>query len=88
MKDAFHSFLVGKKYKEYTPSGHPSTVFRYCGAIDKVCDNERLSWNQLSAKIDEILPKYDQGGIYEDIGKRSNRTVINALRQFAEFSKN
>ncbi len=53
-----------------------------------MCDNERLSRSQLSARIGEILPKYDQGGIYEDIGKRSKRTVINALRQFAEFSKN
>lgn len=88
MKDAFHSFLVGKKYKEYTPSGNPSTAYSYYNAIDKVCDNERLSWNQLSAKIDEILPKYDQGGIYEDIGNLSHKTVINALRQFAEFSKN
>lgn len=88
MKDAFYKFLIDKGFKEYTPSGNPSTAYSYYNAIDKVCDNERLSRSQLSAKIDEILPKYDQGGIYEDIGNLSNKTVINALRQFAEFSKN
>ncbi len=88
MKDAFYKFLIDKGFKEYTPSGNPSTAYSYYNAIDKVCDNERLSRSQLSAQIDEILPKYDQGGIYEDIGNLSNKTVINALRQFAEFSKN
>lgn len=87
MKDGFYEFLIDKGYKEYTLSGNHSTVYSYCNAIDAVCDNEKLSRIQLSARIDEILPKYDQGGIYEDIGKRSNRKVINALRRFAEFTK-
>lgn len=88
MKDGFYEFLIDKGYKEYTPSGNPSTAYSYYNAIDTVCGNEKLSRSQLSARIDEILPKYDQGGIFEDIGKRSNRKVINALRRFAEFSKN
>lgn len=87
MKDGFYEFLIDKGYKEYTLSGNPSTVYSYYNAIDAVCDNEKLSRSQLSARIDEILPKYDEGGIYEDIGKRSNRKVINALRRFAEFTK-
>lgn len=39
----------------------------------------------LKSSIDSILPIYDVGGKKEHIDAKSNCTVINALRRFAEF---
>ena len=85
MRDAFYSFLVQRGYKEYAPCGRKSTVYSYCNRIDLVCDLEGLSWEELAQSINSVIPKYDIGGIHEDIGKKSNRTCINALKAFDEF---
>ena len=87
MNDQFYNFLVENGYKVLTPSGNKSTVYSYCKCIDQVCKIERMSWEQLSANIKQIILKYDFGGIHEDIGMKSNRTCINALKAFSKFSE-
>lgn len=87
MYESFYNYLVSAGYKEYTPSGRKGTVYSYCYAIEKVLENEGISWEELIKNIKQIIVKYDQGGIYEDFGNRSNRTVINALRSFEKFSE-
>ena len=87
MYESFYNYLVSAGYKEYTPSGRKGTVYSYCYAIEKVLENEGISWEELRKNIKQIIVKYDQGGIYEDFGNRSNRTVINALRSFEKFSE-
>ena len=86
MRDAFYAYLVAKGYKEYAPCGKKSTVYSYCNRIDLICNLERMTWEELAANIGRVLPKYDVGGPHEDIGMKSNRTGINALRAFAEFT--
>lgn len=87
MYESFYNYLISAGYKEYTPSGRKGTVYSYCYAIEKVLENEGISWEELRKNIKQIIVKYDQGGIYEDFGNRSNRTVINALRSFEKFSE-
>ncbi len=85
MKDQFEAFLVQKGYKTTTPSSLPSTVYSYIKCIDKVCEWENLNWHTLAGKIEHIVTMYDFGGIKENLGCKSHRTVINALKQYAEF---
>jgi hypothetical protein len=40
---------------------------------------------ELGKNIDGIVVKYDVGGACEDFGNKSKKTVINALKRFAEF---
>ena len=83
---AFEAYLINEGYSTETPSGHPSTVYSYISAIENdVLDEEHISWDMLKSNIDSILPIYDVGGKKEHIGAKSNYTVINALRRFAEF---
>ena len=83
---AFEAYLINEGYATETPSGHPSTVYSYISAIENdVLDEEHISWDMLKSNIDSILPIYDVGGKKEHIGAKSNCTVINALRRFAEF---
>lgn len=83
---AFEAYLINEGYATETPSGHPSTVYSYISAIENdVLDEEHISWDMLKSSIDSILPIYDVGGKKEHIGAKSNCTVINALRRFAEF---
>jgi hypothetical protein len=83
---AFEAYLINEGYATETPSGHPSTVYSYISAIENdVLDEEHISWDMLKSNIDSILPIYDVGGKKEHIGAKSNYTVINALRRFAEF---
>jgi len=87
MEQRFYQYLVEKGYTEYAPSGRKSTVYSYCNRINLVCEMEHMTWEQLADNIENIIPKYDTGGIHEDIGIKSKRTCINALKAFAEFVK-
>ena len=82
---SFEDYLIAAGYAVETDSGNPSTVFAYINAVDKVCSEEGLSWDGLRTNISTIVPKYDVGGTKELIGAKSNKTVINALKRFAEF---
>ena len=83
---AFKAYLINEGYATETPGGHPSTVYSYISAIENyVLDEEHISWDMLKSNIDSILPIYDVGGKKEHIGAKSNCTVINALRRFAEY---
>lgn len=85
MEREFEAFLIDKGYKQYTPSGKPSTVYDYVKRIDKVCEWENITWHNLAQIITIILPQYDSGGIKEELGHKSHNAVICALRCFAEF---
>ena len=85
MRKEFERFLINKGYKEYTPSGHPSTVYDYIKRIDSVCLWENTDWNGLANKIARILPKYEQGGAKAHLGAKSHNAVKSALRCFKQF---
>jgi hypothetical protein len=85
MDKEFKEYLILKGYKEFTPTGNPSTVYDYIKRINKVCEWENFTWKMLEEKIDYILTEYDIGGSKEYLGKKSHSAVINALRRFKEF---
>ena len=82
----FENYLINAGYKEETDDGVPSTVYSYLNAVESVRTEEGISWDTLKNNISSIVPKYDEGGAKELIGAKSNRTVINALKRFAEFA--
>lgn len=77
--------MIENGYKEWTPSGNPSTVYDYVKRIDKICEGENISWPQLAKDISKYLELYEIGGIKGELGKKSHNAVINALRRFSEF---
>jgi hypothetical protein len=85
MKEKFARFLVNEGYSETTPKGLPSTVHAYTYSIDRVCEWENTSWQGVAENIGSIVAQYDVGGVKEDYGNKSNKTVINALKRFQEF---
>lgn len=85
MKKQFETYLINHGYSLTTPSGNPSTVYDYIKRIDKVCEWENITWQKLSENIEVILAQYDVGGIKEELGNKSHKAVINALRRFYEF---
>lgn len=85
MREKFKEYLKKKGYAEYTPAGNPSTVYDYIKRIDKVCEIENCSWQQLEDNIHYIISQYDNYGRKSDIGNKSHRSVINALKRFQEF---
>ena len=82
---AFEKYLINAGYKEETDDGAPSTVYSYVNAVESVRAEEGISWDTLKADIDDIVDKYDEGGLMSWYGAKSNKTVINALKRFAEF---
>lgn len=84
-KEAYKSYLLSFGYKEYTPSGNPSTVYQYIKSVESVLEWENLTWIGLAFNISSIRRKYDRGGISQTQGELSHNTVINALRRFEEF---
>lgn len=86
IETAYEAFLIKAGYETETPSGAPSTVYSYSGAIARhVLEEEHITWDLLKDNIDDIVKKYDVGGAKEHIGMKSNKTVINALKRFKEF---
>ncbi|MEE1055631.1 MAG: hypothetical protein UH239_00065 [Acutalibacteraceae bacterium] len=88
MDEQFKNYLIKAGYKITTPSGNPSTIYSYIKSIDKVCELEGFSWCELADNIETIVKQYDLGGTKEDLGNKSHKTVINALKRFQEFINN
>lgn len=85
VKAAYEAYLIDNDYSQETPSGSDSTVPQYIRGVNDVLIEEHLTWSSLASEISRIIPVYDEGGAKYNIGKKSNRTVINALRRFEEF---
>ena len=78
--------LFNKKgYSEKTPHGNPSTIYQYLKSINNICKWENTIWTGLRENILNIVSLYDEGGAKEVFGKKSHKTVINALKRFSEF---
>ena len=55
MEEEFKKYLIENGYKEWTPSGNPSTVYDYTKRIDKICEWESISWEQLANDVQKYL---------------------------------
>lgn len=86
MQAEFKNWLISQGFKEYSASGNRSTVLDYLFRINKICQEEGLTWVMLSNNIDLILPLYETGGEKHQFGKRSHESVLNALRNFKKFA--
>ena len=77
--DGFHVYLTKRKYSDNTKNAYVYSVQRVAA------EWEDINIKTLAEKIDEIRPKYDKGGIFQDKGQIGNTTVIIALRRFTEY---
>lgn len=85
MEEQFYNYLVKRGYSVTTPTGKPSTVYDYTKRIERVCSWENTTWSGLARHINVIVAMYDVGGSKEELGRKSNCAVINALKRFSEF---
>ena len=85
LQDQYELYLEAAGYPVVGRTGKDSTVPAYAYAVEQVLKEENLTWAELEKNIAQIVKKYDMGGACEDFGAKSNRTVINALKRFAEF---
>ena len=86
MKELFKNYLINQGYKEFTPSGNPSTVFDYAKRIEKVIYWEHYDgWDDVAKNINKLCVEYSEFGSKADLGATSHYSVINALRRFKEF---
>ncbi len=87
MKNQYKKYLINQGYSITTPSGNPSTVYDYVKRIEKVCKWEDMTWAELADNIGMIVNQYDIGGSKEDLGRKSHKAFINALKRFKEFTE-
>lgn len=85
LKEKFYNYLREKGYKEYTPSGNKSTLYDYWGRIERICKDEEITWHELSKQINKFVQDYDTSGAKSELGEKSHRAVINALKRYQEF---
>ena len=83
-RDDYEAYLIREEYTEKTESGAESTVPQYVRAVELVLAEERLTWSALGAHISQLLLRYERGGACETVGELRHRTVINALKRYAE----
>ncbi|RAR75765.1 hypothetical protein [Flavobacterium aciduliphilum] len=87
LKDNFEEYLIDNGYSQYTPSGKPSTVYDYIKRVEKICDREGISIEDLSVNINFYVKKYDTDGVEAEFGRKSNNAFISSLKRFKEFCK-
>ena len=85
IQSEFEEYLIARGYKVQTPKGKPSTVTNYINSINLICKEENCSWEELARNVFRVIDKYAKGGLKSQIGERSNKTVINALKQFKKY---
>ena len=79
LKDKYFMYLAKKKgYSENTARSYKSFV-------NRIAERENLNDLQFAESIDELIKKYDAGGVEEEYGNRGRRTAINSLCRFKEF---
>lgn len=83
--DNFGKYLIKRGYKEFTPSGLPSTAPQYRIAVSDIKSYECMSLEIFCKNIDSIIKEYDVGGIKQSLGERGHKTWINALKRFKEY---
>lgn len=82
----FESYLESEEYSVVTPKGLPSTTYDYAHTrIPFVLKEERIDIQTLINKINLYVKMYDFRGLKSDMGNKSHRAVINALKRFQEF---
>jgi hypothetical protein len=82
---AFEKYLIARGYRQEGERGSHSTVYYYMDGVETVLTEEGISWDTLKSVVSDLVPQYDAGGAKELIGAKQHRTVINALKRFAEF---
>lgn len=85
LREQYRDFLIEQGYSTKTSSGNPSTVYDYIKRIDSIAENESCDWCDIADNINILVKKYDIGGIAEELGNKSHRAVINALKRYKEF---
>ena len=85
MLNKFQAYLVSKGYKEFSVNGNPSTACDYPWRIGKIIEKEGITLEKLSTDITKYLELYGKSGEKQNIGKLSNESYINALKQFRKF---
>ena len=78
MQKQFEEYLQSKNYR-------PTTSIDYPARLERLCRKEKISYEHLAQHLAEIMPQYERTGNKSSYGKRSHRSVINALRRIAEF---
>lgn len=80
----FKEWMIQKGFSSNTANAYASglnTIQNHQQEIKKDFD----IWQATKKEIQQLIPDYDQGGKYQKIGDKGNRTKINALKQFAAF---
>lgn len=86
MKEQFKRYLIKKGYREFTPSGNPSTVYDYTKRIENIIVWENYEgWGDVAKNINKLCVEYSEYGSKSHLGEISHKSVINALRRFKEF---
>lgn len=81
----FENYLIARGYKQEGERGNHSTVYYYLDGVGTVLTEEGISWDTLKSTASDLVPQYETGGAKELIGAKQHRTVVNALKRFAEF---
>ena len=81
---SFKDYLVKSGYSVESPTGSQSTVKRYSRCIQTVCDLEGCSVEYLSANIDDLISKYEDGEMRQ-FNIKDRRSTSNALKRWKEF---
>ena len=82
----YEEYLVQRGYKVYTPSGADSTAKHYPNAVERICEEENISFIELFDNIQGYVALYDFDGAKRDLGMIGHRTWINALKRLSDFN--
>ena len=86
MLKEFEKYLINRGYKEFSANASKSTVFDYVWRINKICEKEKITLDELSKNIQKYMELYKPGADrWNTISSRSHQSYWNALRNYRKF---
>ena len=71
----------------FTKQGTESTTMAYVRAVVRICQDEKVSFEELLQEIDQFVKIYGLNGAKKDKGQIGNGTWRNALNRLQDFNE-
>ena len=80
-------YLKARNYGVFTKQRKESTTMAYVRAVVRICQDEKMSFEELLQEIEQFVKIYGLNGAKKDKGQIRNGTWRNALNRLQDFNE-
>lgn len=81
----YHLYLYALGYKIQSVDDNHCSITDYVNAVEYISEQEKITVEELSDKIDFIFQQYDKNGPKNNCLPQDNNRTLNGIKHFKEF---